>query len=110
MSYRVRGFSYNTYSTYNTYNNTTKKECPERHSLIFDLQRGFLPAKNFVGGGKTRSPENLYGGGKTSLAKKLYNKSYFEAGRSPRKRSILNVCEHSEDKPDAKRALLDGFL
>lgn len=39
-----------------------KKECPERHSLIFDLQRGFFPAKNFVGGGKTRSPENLYGG------------------------------------------------
>ena len=42
MSYRVRGFSYNTYITYNTYNNTTKKECPERHSLIFDLQRGFF--------------------------------------------------------------------
>ena len=63
----VWGFSYNTYSTYNTYNNTTKKECPERHSLIFDLQRGFLPAKNFVGGGKTRSPENLYGGGKPLL-------------------------------------------
>ena len=93
----VREFSYNTYSTYNTYNNTTKKECPERHSLIFDLQRGFLPAKNFVGG-------------VNSSTKKLYNKSYFEAGRRPRKRSILSVCEHFEGKPDAKRALLDGFL
>jgi hypothetical protein len=77
--------------------------------LIFDLQRGFLPAKNFVGGGKLAPPKICMAGGKTSLAKKLYNKSYFEAGRSPRKRSILNVCEHSEDKPDAKRALLDGF-
>ena len=40
---------------------------------------------------------------------KLYNKSYFEAGRSPRKRSLLEVNEHFEDKPDAKRAFLFGF-
>ena len=56
----VRGFSYNTYSTYNTYNtynNTTKKECPERHSLIFDLQRGFLPAKNLAGGRNFKASE-----------------------------------------------------
>ena len=26
-----------------------------------------------------------------------------------RKRSILDVCEHFEDEPDAKRALLDYF-
>ena len=43
-----------------------KKECPERHSLIFDLQRGFLAP-----------PKICMAGGKTSLAKKLYNKSYF---------------------------------
>ena len=41
---------------------------------------------------------------------KLYNKSYFEAGRSPRNRSILGVCEDFEGKPDAKRALLDSFF
>ena len=64
---------------------------------------------------------------------KLYNKSYFkntfpprgsakrastlcsrsassvEAGRRSRKRSIRGVCEHSENKPDAKRALSDDF-
>ena len=44
-----------------------------------------------------------------SVTKKLYNKSYFEAGRSPRKRSLQVVNEHFEDKPDAKRALLDYF-
>ena len=44
-----------------------------------------------------------------SYFEKLYNKSYFEAGRSPRNRSILGVCEDFEDKPDAKRALLDSF-
>ena len=41
----VRGFSYNTYSTYNTYNNTTKKECPERHSFI-----NICSTKNLYGG------------------------------------------------------------
>ena len=33
-----------------------------------------------------------------------------EAGRSPRKRNILCVCEHFKDKPDAEKALLDSFL
>ena len=42
--------------------------------------------------------------------KKLYNKSYFEAGRRPRKRSLHSVNEHFEVKPDAKRTLLDNFL
>ena len=42
--------------------------------------------------------------------KKLYNKSYFEAGRRPRKRSLPSVNEHFEGKPDAKRALLDSFF
>ena len=41
---------------------------------------------------------------------KLYNKSYFEAGRRPRKRSLLNVNEHFEAKPDAERALFDNFF
>ena len=41
---------------------------------------------------------------------KLYNKSYFEAGRRPRKRSLLFVNEHFEGKPDAERALLDSFF
>ena len=40
---------------------------------------------------------------------KLDNKSYFEAGRSPRKRSLLFVNEHFEGKPDAERALLYNF-
>ncbi len=40
---------------------------------------------------------------------KLYNKSYFEAGRRLRKRSLLGANEHFEGKPDAKRALLDSF-
>ena len=40
---------------------------------------------------------------------KLYNKSYFEAGRRPRKQSLLFVNEHFEGKPDAKRALLGSF-
>ena len=37
----------------------------------------------------------------TTFFKKLYNNSYFEAGRSPRKHSLLSVNEHFEDKPDA---------
>ena len=41
--------------------------------------------------------------------KKLNKMSYFEAGRSPRKRSLQEVNEHFEDKPDAKRAFLFGF-
>ena len=45
-----------------------------------------------------------------SYFEKLYNKSYFEAGRRPRKRSLLGVNEHFEGKPDAKRALLDSFF
>ena len=36
----------------------------------------------------------------------LYIKSYFEAGRRLKVRSILDVCEELEAKPDAKRALL----
>ena len=43
------------------------------------------------------------------IFKKWYNKSYFEAGRRLRKRSIQEVCEHSEGKLDAKRALLEEF-
>ena len=39
-----------------------------------------------------------------------YNKSYFEAGRRLRNRSIPSVCEDFENKPDAKRALLERFL
>ena len=50
-----------------------------------------------------------YFSGISLLKSKLYNKSYFEAGRSPRKRSILGVCEHFEDKPDAEIALLGDF-
>ena len=46
----------------------------------------------------------------TTFFKKLYNNSYFEAGRSPRKHSLLSVNEHFEDKPDAKRALFDSFF
>ena len=38
-----------------------------------------------------------------------YNKSYFEAARSPKKRSLLFVNEHFSGKADAERALLDGF-
>ena len=41
------------------------------------------------------------------IIKELYNNSYFEAGRSPRKRSLHRVNEHFEGKPDAKRALLE---
>ena len=44
------------------------------------------------------------------ISQKLYNKSYFEAGRRPRNRSLLGANEDFEDKPDAKRALLDDFL
>ena len=40
---------------------------------------------------------------------KLYNKSYFEAGRRPRNRSLLGANEDFEDEPDAKRALLGNF-
>ena len=43
------------------------------------------------------------------LSLKLYNKSYFEAGRSPKNRSILGVCEDFAGKPDAKIALFDYF-
>ena len=43
------------------------------------------------------------------LSQKLYNKSYFEAARSLRNRSILDVCEDSENEADAERALLDNF-
>ncbi len=39
----------------------------------------------------------------------LYNKSYFEAARRMKKRSLLGVNEHFSDKADAKRALLDRF-
>ena len=34
----------------------------------------------------------------------------FEAGRRTRKRSLLEVNEHFEEKPDAKRALFDNFF
>ena len=44
-----------------------------------------------------------------SYFEKLYNKSYFEAGRRPRKRSLPSVNEHFENKPDAERALLYSF-
>jgi hypothetical protein len=44
------------------------------------------------------------------LCKNLYNKSYFEAARRLKKRSLLGVNEHFSDKADAKRALLDRFL
>ena len=40
----------------------------------------------------------------------MYNKSYFEAGRSPRKRSLQEVNEHFEGKPDDKIALFDSFF
>ena len=46
----------------------------------------------------------------TTFFKELYNNSYFEAGRSPRKRSLLSVNEHFEDKLDAKRALLGNLF
>ena len=40
----------------------------------------------------------------------MYNKSYFEAARSPKNRSLLSVNEASEGKADAEKALLDcGF-
>ena len=39
----------------------------------------------------------------------LYSKSYFEAGRRLKVRSILDVCEELEAKPDAKIALLGNF-
>ena len=42
--------------------------------------------------------------------KNLYNKSYFEAARSLRNRSILGVCEDFEDEADAERALLYRFF
>ena len=47
---------------------------------------------------------------KISAPIKLYNKSYFEVGRSPRKRSLPSVNELFEGKPDAKRALFDNFI
>ena len=54
---------------------------------------------------KKRRPESR----RFYLALKLYNKSYFEAGRRPKNRSILGVCEDFAGKPDAKRALLGNF-
>jgi hypothetical protein len=44
-----------------------------------------------------------------SPPKKLYNKSYFEAARSLKKRSLLGVNEHFSGKADAERALLGNF-
>ena len=38
--------------------------------------------------------------------KKLIECGYFEAGRRRWERSILDVCEHPNFKPDAKRTLL----
>ena len=46
----------------------------------------------------------------SSISKKLYNKSYFEAGRYPKNRSLPSVNEDFEGEPDAKRALLYGFF
>ena len=40
---------------------------------------------------------------------KLYNKSYFEAGRRPRNRSLQSVNEHFEHERNAKITLLDNF-
>ena len=40
---------------------------------------------------------------------KLYNKSYFEAARRLRNRSLLDVNEDFSGKADAERALLDSF-
>ena len=40
---------------------------------------------------------------------KLYNKSYFEAGRSKKIRSLLGANEEFSHEPDAKRALFDNF-
>lgn len=39
--------------------------------------------------------------------KDLYNKSYFEAARGAKNRSLLGVNEDFELKADAKRALLE---
>ena len=39
----------------------------------------------------------------------MYNKSYFEAARRLRNRSLLSVNEDFEDKADTKKALLDFF-
>ena len=41
---------------------------------------------------------------------KLYNKSYFEAARRLRNRSLLDVNEDFSDKADAERALLDSLF
>ena len=43
------------------------------------------------------------------IFEKFYNKSYFEAARRPRNRSLLDVNEDSEVKADAERALLESF-
>ena len=40
---------------------------------------------------------------------KLYKTSYFEDCRSSKSRSILCVCEDSENEQDAKRAVLGNF-
>ena len=45
-----------------------------------------------------------------SYFEKLYNKSYFKAGRRPRKHSLLFVNEHFEGKPDTERDLLYSFF
>ena len=44
-----------------------------------------------------------------SLPEKLYKTSYFEDCRSSKNRSILCVCEDSENEQDAKRAVLGNF-
>ena len=44
------------------------------------------------------------------FVKKVINGRDFEAGRRLRARSILNVCEQPEIKPDAKITPLEYFL
>ncbi len=44
------------------------------------------------------------------ICNKLVSLSYFEAGRSPRKRSLLDVNEHFEGEPDAEIAKLDNLF
>ena len=55
-------------------------------------------------------PKELWFNFQILSPKKLYSKSYFGDCRSPKSRSILGVCEDSEDEQDAKRALLDSFF
>ena len=47
---------------------------------------------------------------KSIFSKNAYHKSYFEAGRRARNRSILGVCEDFEVKPDTESALLGAFF